>query len=72
MQIQNRGLIIKQLPGLYSAIGKATADKITAKLVGKTHACHSLAFARIINSNNNHAVMQRISLCYFEYLCAFR
>ena len=49
---------LKQLPGLkkklgnvhtssklnsaFSTIGKATADKITAKLVGKTHA---IAFA---------------------------
>ena len=36
----------------FSTIGKATADKITAKLVvGKTHACHAFAFAWIINSN---------------------
>ena len=38
-------IISSKLNSAFSTIGKATADKITAKLVGKTHACHAFAFA---------------------------
>ena len=41
-------IISSKLNSAFSTIGKTTADRITAKLVGKTHA---FAFALIINSN---------------------
>ena len=44
-------IISSKLNSAFSTIGKATADEITAKLEGKTHACHAFAFAWIINSN---------------------
>ena len=40
--------ISSKLNSAFSTTGKATADKITAKLVGKTHA---FAFELLINSN---------------------
>ena len=55
-----------KLNSAFSTIGKATADKITAKLVGKTHACRAFAFAW------SWRVVQQISLCDFEHFCAFR
>ena len=41
-------IISSKLNSTFSTIGKVTADKITAKLVGKTHV---FAFTWIINSN---------------------
>ena len=37
-------IISSKFNSAFSTIGKATADKITEKLVGKTHACHAFAF----------------------------
>ena len=70
---------LKQLPGLrkklgivhissklnsaFSTMGKATADKITAKLMGKTHA---FAFAWLTNCSFEHAFMQRITSVKFR------
>ena len=54
--------IRSKLNSAFSTIGKATADKITAKLVGKTHA---FAFAWITNSNTRSC--SELRLWNFEH-----
>ena len=55
--------ISSRLNSAFSTIGKATADKITAKRVGKTHA---FAFVCVNNLKFEHAFMQRITSVKFR------
>ena len=59
--------ISSKLNSAFSMIGKATADKVTAKLVGKTHA---FAFALLINSNMRSCSEQVCEIS--NIFCAFR
>ena len=63
-------VVSSKLNSAFSKIGKATADKITAKLVGKTHA---FAFALLINSNTRSCSEQVCEIsnifCAFRYFC---
>ena len=64
-------IISSKLNSAFSAIGKATADKITAKLVGKTHACLAFAFAWIINLNMR-SCSESVCVILNIHFCAYR
>ena len=59
--------ISSKLNSAFSTIGKATANKITAKLVGKNS---RLLFCVKINSNMGSCSQARLQK--FEHFCAFR
>ena len=64
--------ISSKLNSAFSTIGKATADKISAKLLGKTH-----AFAFACMNNKNFKIRTRIHVASHvreisNIFCAFR